>query len=349
MPYGTPRSALKRTPRSSGYSSKVFNRATQAQKYRAVSRARKINQAVAKKLRKPFVPKYVKHRAAITTLARQVNRLQRQQLGLLQKNIQIAEMPGIGGSMYNEHPIIFVASNFYNQDMCPIWRGSLFNHDTETPYQSGKFVKWMSPHSHVQENTNTSYFATLQDDICSPNAYAPVSMLYQFGFELTANPNHGKTWFRVQLFKCKRDAMYSTDQNERQLPLNAYALTNMAMKNVELRNSLPKEHFKVIQDRWVSIDHSQCTTNSTTLHAKITLKHVFPKGTLYKPDMEQAVFADEGLGPTVGSSTPAEFHKKMPKTDLIWCLVSTSLSAHPTAPIIHCKRFISWRDQHGTA
>ena len=345
MPYG--RQYIKRSRPSLRASSKVWNKASQAAKARAVGRARKINTAVAKKLRRPFVPRLLKHRSAITTLAKQVNRLQRQQLGLIQRNTHTATPPGGNNLFSRTEPLIFAANNFYYGSDCPIWKakiGTVGGVPTPEIIQVTNFVKYQTPGGFPSEFNEHSFIAQRQDDTVSRLAFSPVSMMYQIQFHYgDVPPTEDTTWFRVQLFKVKASCIAS-DQDQTQLPENAGVLQAMADQYAFRRNTLHKDRFTVLQDRWVKMEHHENAGANHDKFRTITLKHVFPKGTLYKPDMESNMV----VGSTSVGSADVDFHKKMPAKDIMWCLISTSKDS-PGAPYVNIKRWVTWRDQHGTA
>ena len=345
MAYG--RAPIRRTGRPARSTTKVYSRATQAAKARSVALRRKINLPVRKKLKRPFVPRMLKNTSAITVLARQVNRLQRQQLGLLQRNTHIATPPGGSNLFSRTEPLIFAANNFYFGADCPIWKGKIGTvSGVVTPQivQVTTFTKYQSPGGFPSEFNEHSFIAQRQDDTVSRLAYTPVSMMYQIQFHYgDVPPTEDTTWFRVQLFKVKAGAIAS-DQDQTQLPENAGVLQSMADQYAMRRNTLHRDRFTVLQDRWVKMEHHENAGANHDKFRTITLKHVFPKGTLYKPDMEQNMVT----GNSSVASTDLDFHKKMPAKDIMWCLISTSKDA-PGAPYVNIKRWVTWRDQHGTA
>ena len=333
--YGRPRTSTRR--------SRFLNSRSTARNV-AVRAKRSVNKAVARTQRKTFLSRPARNTDSIVSLARQVANLQKTQIGLFQKNYEICKLHNHG---WHDHaPFAFPLNNFL-KDECRIFQAtedttSHPGHIVPAYVVRNQFAHWSPTSPLLSDQFN--YWAGANSDSASFIAYRPISTTLNFKFTAPALPPNVDYWVRIDIVQCKKTLPHS-NVHSLTLPNNLLALGNLAHDDIEKRNRINRQYFKIHKTKWLRMHNDKNSTNTTIekwckIHWKF---NQFKKSST--EDLDAGAVIDTVTGPV--STT---FETQMPKQDIYWVILSTSNQEPADDKIeVDISRYISYRDQHGVA
>lgn len=318
-------------------------------------RPRTGNKAVNKALRvrpKAASTKTAANRRAVTTLARQVSRLQTRVQGQRQYNYQVcnlnsllpADIPRIWA------PIAFDVGSFYNAT-------SVYNGTIVPGVLPGAGGTPITTSSKSFRNKAYTPLATLEPSYQwgpRSNAATDVSLISYYPhktkirinfrgiLENDATPAPPPTAFvypmrfRITLFKMKNRLHFTGFQNYA-MPTTLAAYGSMCNDNPAERINFSKTYHTVLADRWVTLNNDPEETHSQKhVNKTVSITYTWPKGTCFKPNF-------------VATEVPQELWHNIGAEDTVWCLLSSNQNtAITTLPIeISMSRLNIWADAHG--
>jgi len=290
------------------------------------ARSHVVNKPVRTIQKKKYVPKVTKNTQSITTLARQVRKLQVSQLGLFQKRIEQVNLSAISGSDMQigpDRPFCFMLNDFTSN--AAVWHPKDDNH-----LVNSQFALFQYP-TVLEEKYD--FWQSANDDIVSSEVYQPIRTMLQFEITETQVALNIPRWVRIDFITLKRTLPFS-DERIFQMPLGINGLGNLANNSMLLRNRYNPTYHKVLQTRWVKLNRGDYDTKA---RAFCTMKHTFPAKQL-RVDKQP--------------SGNEYAHFMIPSNEQIWCIISTSaghLSENAAGIDITLKRTLHWRDPTGVA
>ena len=287
--------------------------------------------AVAKIQRKPFVPQQLKNTASVMQLARAVNRLQHQQLGLFQKRSEKMNITSATDGFNRTYPLAFCLNQFNDANNL---HAQMFKVNATTG--AGEFLKRFE-----LQNLGIIYGSTpgaytpynphwgSNDDTPSTEAYQPLGTKVRFEVEFENVPASAEPkWIRIDILRPKKQYIMSAT-HELTMPIGLLQFSNIATGDLLRRNFINPQMWSV-KTTWCKFENKQSTTAS--LKKIVTITRSFKNSKLIKPDYN--------------STTGANFMTNVPYMQKEWCVISCGDSTPTT---INIQRFTSWRDQHGVA
>lgn len=287
--------------------------------------------AVAKILRKPYVPTNVKQNASLMQLSRAVNRLQHQQLGLYQKRSEKMSITSATDGFDRTYPLAFCLNQFNDAGDL---HAQMFKVNPTTgagelckrfELQNMGSVYGSTPGAYTPYNPHWGS----NDDTPSAEAYQPLGTKVRFEVEFEAVPQSAEPkWIRIDIVTPKKQYIMSAT-HELTMPIGLLQFSNIARGDMLSRNWINPSMWTV-KTKWCKLENKQATTAS--LKKIITISRSFKNSKLIKPDYN--------------STTGANFMTNVPYMQKEWCIISCGDSAPTT---VNIQRFTSWRDQHGVA
>ena len=326
MAYGR-RAPVKRT----NFGSSRANNARNSQRHARSSRFAKNRTAVAKILRKPYVPVNVKQNASLMQLSRAVNKLQHQQIGLFQKRREKMAIDCATDGFSKTYPLCFSTNQFNDRNNL---HSQMYKVNASTG--SGELLKRFE-----LQDLGTIYGSTpgaytpynphvfSNDDTPSVEAYKALGTKVRFEIEFanvlaSAEPK----WIRIDVIRPKKQLVMSAT-HQLTLPLGLLQFSGIASGDLLRRNFINPQLWKV-KTKWCKFENKQSVTAS--LKKIITISSSFKNDPLIKGDYN--------------NTTDGNFLTNVPYKQKEWCIISCGDSTPTT---INIQRFTSWRDSYGTA
>lgn len=310
--------------------------------------ARKTNIPISRTLKKRPRPrsKPARNTTAIMQLSRQVKSLQLARSGYYQKANHFLQIGG--ADLAPMTPLIFTLNDFTLAGT--VSKASI--NGVGTPIISN-YTGW----THVTDplmgaNTNNikpqhSYWANVQDDHVSREAYRPISATINIDIEDTDGKfSEHHLWIRVDVVK-QTKILPTTTVHNLNLPWNAYALGNMAVAG-PFRNRYNKEYFKIIQTKWICVknDVEVVGNNPATYQTgRCRFKVNFPNKILQLDAETKLQPSSAGVD---GTPITQLFDTNVEQTDKYFVVINASRAAGSNCNMT-IRRFISWRDKGGVA
>jgi len=345
MPYGSTRTRGNRTRRRSYLSRTKARRSTRVARARAGGNAK-----VARAQTRAYVPKIVKNTDSIYTLAKQVRRLQRSQLGLYQKRYEESWMrfASTGDGLGFADRVVFCALNDFS-DTARWYRGAIVNNapTIDTIVNSATDAHWRkwTPQSANSTSDKYNYWVNSNNDVVSPVCYLPIRTMVTLTFDLrNMAPGVDPMYIRVMVIKQKKTLLHTTARSLN-LPSNFNALAGMAKQFAPERNRINKEYLSVHYDKWIKLNNGQDTQKDIQRTVRVPMR--FPNKLIKVESVNPIRDNDpESIEPAVlqGFTTNVE-------PDQVYYLALFASRPRETTEglYVFCNRFNAWRDQHDVA
>ena len=284
-----------------------------------------------------------KQNDAIYTLSKQVKRLQFQSFGDRQYQYQYAILQSTATESDSlplvTRPIFFAANNFF--DECPVFRGTV---QAVAPFNAGyatagspTAITFSKQSFDVDIAEQYQWNEQRNQDTVSKIEYLPEYMKYKFRFMGSIRSGVNAYRYRITFFKFKNLPVTST-KKAFNLPGAGGAYWHLCDDEANSRNYFSKSYHEIIADRWLTINPPVSTTTTAanyTFNKVVEIPIAFKTKTPLKPNI---------------MPLPAQqnFWTNVPQHDIIWCVISSTMTTDIGAPTISMQRVLHWRDKHGT-
>lgn len=302
-------------------------RASSTARNQSVAAKRRTNKPIARIQRKAYVPQKVKNSASIAVLAKQINRLQRTQLGSYQRKYEFFTKAFTATEFQDSRPICFSLNNFGAPNPCDVYGfdgAQLITHGSFATASMG-LINSGGPYNMWED---------AQSDKVSDTQFLPIRNTLTMEFVTSMTTAQEAVWIRIDMVKPNM-VLRTTSEHHFNLPDSISAFGMLASPNLQYRQYINSRYFtKVQKTRYVKLEMTKDTLgNTATVRRMISIPVTFPNKVL-KPDA-----ADH-------ASSGETFLTNIPTQDQMFMIISTSYG--PTQAVsFSVRRKLEWRDPSG--